>query len=373
MPSPSVGPAEGAAAAFAQGQRRYASGQYAEAVEAFSRAQALLPHGATLFNLARCYENLLMPDKALRTYRQALALTKDVESRHDIERRIARLERVPTKVFVSTEPPGARIYVDGEAKPLPGLTPHVLLLRPGSHRLFLEREGYRPVAHAINVTLGEPPTLHWRLDKRAAPCRSCTPCQRCADPRLIDFDGLHLHLSPLGGFMVGRTVGISGGPGVQLYGTAGRFRFGVHAHFMLVNPSDAGAFQGSDTSSSLLMAQVDGGWTFALGRLQLYAVLGLGGYLNRITTPVFDPAGEVVENRAQELGGFLWSLGGGIEVMATRWFSLGMGLRLGLLHGSVYNSYTQKGATNGELEVVNEIVAGPHPYGSLWGSINFHL
>jgi hypothetical protein len=60
---------------------------------------------------------------------------------------------------------------------------------------------------------------------------------------------------------------------------------------------------------------------------------------------------------------FLWSLGGGVEAMINPWLSIGISLRVGMIHGARTDSddpERQEDSSNA-------------PYGTLAASVSFHL
>lgn len=141
---------EAAAHHFEEGTRLYAAGSYREAIDEFEAANAIAPAAANLFNLARCYEKLAEMRMALDFYERYLA-DPDAPERDLVERRIAELRALPVDLFVSTDPSGARVLVDGRGDPEPERTPSIVRLRPGRHTVRVEREGHRPAERQIDL------------------------------------------------------------------------------------------------------------------------------------------------------------------------------------------------------------------------------
>ncbi|MBW2730763.1 MAG: outer membrane beta-barrel protein [Deltaproteobacteria bacterium] len=369
-----------AAQAFAEGQKLYRTGRFHEAIKAFSRAQKLAAHGSTLFNLARCYENLSEPAQAIKFYGQALKLTKIPLQMSDIRARIMRLKQLPTRVFVSSEPPGATIWLDDGATAA-GKTPAVLKVVAGAHVVLLRLPDFELGAQRFEVSVGKEHTVHLKLRGRVVQgdltCLTPTsisakPCPRCREPRLIEFSGPHMHFTTLGGFLIGKELGITGGLGVQIAATIDRWRFGLNVQYMPVNPADIGTLAGTDTSTSFTMAQLDVGWVFPFGRWQLYSTAGVGGYLYRLNHDDPDPTVPVL---TRESRGFMWGVAAGAEAMITSWLSLGIGIRLGVMHGNMMQPKVVEVPVGTETELKLEPLeeSGHFPYATLWGGINFHL
>jgi len=362
-----------AAQRFDQGQKHYNAGRYNEAVKAFSEAQRLAPHHSALFNIARCHENLGDRIKAMDFYRQALDLATDPSKKADIEFRIRRLQSRPVKVFVSSQPSGARVSVGGKAAPEASPTPTVIQLAPGEHVLLLRMEGHHLEARRIEVQMDKDLPVEVKLRPVAPPCPPpLPPCQQPAPcptaPTLVDVDGLHLHVSLLGAFGLTTQRPVAAGPAVQATATYRRFIFG--GHFMAFpmgeeqvgDPPLPSGVTNTKASFRWLIGQLEGGYRFPFRNWYAYATLGLGVSADRVTFIGTDGQGE--EQRAvKEAVAFAWSLGGGAEAMITSWLSLGVALRIGVIHGD----RVDKG-NKGQIDDQHHF-----PYGSLWGSMTFHL
>jgi tetratricopeptide (TPR) repeat protein len=143
---------------FERGTTLYQEGHYAEAAAAFEAAYQTLANGVVLYNLGQCYEKLGDLQRAMGYYRDYLRMVPNAEDRPLVESLIARLEkryeeeRRP-QVTVSSEPTGARVQVDGEAR---GVTPWSDKLEVGPHRLEVTREGYQPLRRDVELRPGEP-------------------------------------------------------------------------------------------------------------------------------------------------------------------------------------------------------------------------
>lgn len=362
-----------AAAFFAKGQEHYNSGRFAQAIIAFSEADKLATHPATLFNIARCHENLGRPQEALVAYRKALSASKDPQLQRDLRGRIRRLERFPGKIFISSQPPGAHVTIDGNTQPEARTTPLVAQVPAGKHVLLFRLAGHLLAAKPVEVAAGREATLHVVLEKRPdepTPCQVCPPkptCPKCSDPRLLVFEKLHLHVALFGGFGVAKKLGWVGGPGFQATATINRIRIGAHFQYLPVNPASVSLLAGTDQRSTFMQGQLEGGYTFPFGRFHLYATAGLGLYLNRLVKQ------EGALSTTNEVGGFIWTLGGGIEVLALRWMSLGIGLRAGLMHGELLEIRAKVNPGIGEPLTEFNPVSGTYPFATLWGALNFHI
>ncbi|WP_257447538.1 PEGA domain-containing protein [Archangium lipolyticum] len=150
---------------FERGTTLYQEGRYAEAAAAFEAAYQTLAKGVVLYNLGQCYEKLGDLQRAIGYYRDYLRMEPNAEDRPLVESLIARLEkryeeeRRP-QVTVSSEPAGARVQVDGEAR---GVTPWSDKLVVGPHRLEVTHEGYQPLRRDVELRSGEPLELQLML------------------------------------------------------------------------------------------------------------------------------------------------------------------------------------------------------------------
>ncbi len=86
-PSPEV-----AKLRFEQGKSAYREGRYAEAIRAFSDADALAPRAALAFDIARAYERLGEPSRAIDSYREYLRRAPDAPNADLVRARMAALD-----------------------------------------------------------------------------------------------------------------------------------------------------------------------------------------------------------------------------------------------------------------------------------------
>lgn len=159
---------DAAARHFEEGSRLYAAGSYREAIDAFEAAHAIAPAPANIFNLARCYEKLAELRLALEHYERYLE-DPEAPERDLVERRIADLRAMPVDLFVSTAPSGARVLVDGRGEAEPERTPSIVKLRPGRHRIHVERDGHLAAERSVELRSLTPERVHFdlaRADRR---------------------------------------------------------------------------------------------------------------------------------------------------------------------------------------------------------------
>jgi tetratricopeptide (TPR) repeat protein len=152
-----------AGAEFAEGLAAYRRGDFVAAAEHFQNAYLALPHPAPLFNLARSWEGANEISRALEAYERYLVEAPTAPDRNEVVERIAMLRARPAQVFISSEPPGARVFLDDDPSPQPGITPMVVRLPPGPHVLVLEREGHARIQRRFAARPGEVETISLTL------------------------------------------------------------------------------------------------------------------------------------------------------------------------------------------------------------------
>jgi tetratricopeptide (TPR) repeat protein len=129
---------------YAEGAEAYRAGKFMEAVELFLAADRLAPSPALSFNVARAYEKLIEPARALEHYRAYVRRGSEPEHEQAVRKRIVELEGVleargVQQLSVLSEPSGANVLIDGRAA---GPTPWTEELAPGAHTILVAKDGY---------------------------------------------------------------------------------------------------------------------------------------------------------------------------------------------------------------------------------------
>jgi hypothetical protein len=170
--APAAAPTEEARAAartaYQEGEKAFATGDFATAVAKFKQAHELLPTPHTAYwiavsldrqklhaDAALAYEALLADADAARIGDERLS---QVRTRHE------ELSKLVYGQLALTTVPSARITVDGEAK---GQTPVELRLRTGVHQLTLEADGYLTEQVELKIVPGQ--TLSDTLELKPVP------------------------------------------------------------------------------------------------------------------------------------------------------------------------------------------------------------
>jgi hypothetical protein len=262
---------------------------------------------------------------------------------------------------------GALVHVDGRARPEPEPTPTVLRLVPGEHILLLRKAGHQLAAHRIELAPGRETKVDVALEPlpRAEPAAPCPPAKtcRCPEGRLVDARRLHLHLSGFGGMGLTTDQTVAAGPGVQLHGSYRGAVFGGHFIALLsaeqaITPQDVNGKRYDKARLGRMLTQFEGGWMWPLRNFYLYGTAGVGWFVDRV---VFSSASD---DFVRERFAFAWSVGGGIEVMATRWLSMTAVARFGVGHGDRVDTDDPTRETQSTRHF---------PFGVLWAGLTAHL
>ena len=142
-----------AQARYEQGVQAYRAQRFREAIELFLAADRLVPRAALAFNVARAYEKLQEPARALQHYRDYLRRGPDASNEAEVKSRVQELEatlaeRGVQQITVRSKPRGATLFVDGVAR---GTTPWTGELPLGKHHVQAQHEDYQ--ARRVSVTL----------------------------------------------------------------------------------------------------------------------------------------------------------------------------------------------------------------------------
>jgi hypothetical protein len=122
-----------------QAREAFAAGSYKDALDLFTKLYAEKLHPTYLRNIARCYQNLNEPDRAISSFREYLRKAKDLTSdeRAEVEGYIHEMEEAKKKADaaeadknrplpptppVPPPPPQPRVIVE-QPKPAPASTP----------------------------------------------------------------------------------------------------------------------------------------------------------------------------------------------------------------------------------------------------------
>jgi hypothetical protein len=144
--------------AFIAAQKAYEQGDHAAALESFRTANELIPSPQAEYWIAM---SLVRQDRteeavaALETFLNNPGAEKIGDDK--LADAMTTLEELKAKLVVevslATDPPGASVAVDGENQE--GVTPMVLKLKPGEHKLSFTLPGHQPAELELDARGGE--------------------------------------------------------------------------------------------------------------------------------------------------------------------------------------------------------------------------
>lgn len=149
---------------FQLGVEAYRRGDFDDALDHLFASNRLAPNKNVVYNIARAYEQLHRYPEAFRWYSDYLDQETDTQRRAGAEQALAGLRQRVALVRVTSDPPGASIYVDRKDLGVRGRTPRVLALEPGAHRIYLERDGHDPAwSPNVQLVVGGEASVHLPL------------------------------------------------------------------------------------------------------------------------------------------------------------------------------------------------------------------
>ncbi|MFO0727053.1 MAG: PEGA domain-containing protein [Myxococcota bacterium] len=151
------------------GKKAFSRGDYDAAIQEFKAAFDIKPSAAVLFNIAKSFERMSRYEEAIDYYQQYLDLDPNATDRPDVEEQIRRLKKSIRERFqelsVSSDPPGADIYLDDRNTGLQGQTNFRFKVQPGPHTIFLDANGFEPVKREFVMPDDKPLALEFNMKK----------------------------------------------------------------------------------------------------------------------------------------------------------------------------------------------------------------
>lgn len=145
---------------------KYAARDFRGALEHFLVSNRLVPNRNVIFNIARTYEQLQEYPDAFRYYVQVLDLEPDASRRPRIEEAIARIQPNVAVINVTTDPPGATVYINRRDLGPRGNTPRLLGFPAGTYKVIVDLPGYEPAeVDGVEGRVGEQKTIGLKLER----------------------------------------------------------------------------------------------------------------------------------------------------------------------------------------------------------------
>ncbi|HEY3357232.1 MAG TPA: PEGA domain-containing protein [Polyangia bacterium] len=161
---PAAGTAAEAREAFLTGEAYYRKGDFKEAIAHYQRAYETKPHPSVLYNIGECYERLGQFDHAAEFYERYLRDLPAAKDRAKVAGKVEKFRALPSRVSVSSSPPGALVVVDGERR---GRTPLIVELAPGDHDLEATYRDRGAQRRQIQCAYGRPQFVSFSFGARA--------------------------------------------------------------------------------------------------------------------------------------------------------------------------------------------------------------
>ncbi|MCA9672868.1 MAG: PEGA domain-containing protein [Myxococcales bacterium] len=162
-PSPAL--AQSARALLKKGNKLFTAGRYGEAFEVFKQGHSKKPSPVFLRSMALCQLKRQKHEEALKLYNEYISrysTAKDIETIKSTAKRLATI--ASTKIEIKSTPPGAKVFVDVEARGSLGVTPTTVTVEPGTHTVLLKASSYRLTTRTIDIKAGGKITLDVPLE-----------------------------------------------------------------------------------------------------------------------------------------------------------------------------------------------------------------
>ncbi len=155
-----------AAVRFKRGIALFKSRQIREALEQFLVSHRLSPNPSVAHNIAICFDALGEYDAAFSSYSELLTYTLSPQERKEATEALDKILPKVARLSVSTEPQGAKIFLDRQNLGQYGLSPRTLAAPEGQHRVILELEGYRAKTATVSLKKGARIALSVALERK---------------------------------------------------------------------------------------------------------------------------------------------------------------------------------------------------------------
>ncbi len=151
----------------AKATQAYKAGNYDEAASLFQEAFDLEPRGNLLYNIGLCYDKAGKTTEAVSFYQRYIEAVPGAKRRPAVVRRIGELKELLAgryeQVSVTSQPPGAVVFVDDKSKGAMGQTPLDFKLLPGTYTIIAELPEHETVKRQIQLREGSPAVVDLRL------------------------------------------------------------------------------------------------------------------------------------------------------------------------------------------------------------------
>jgi len=157
------GPAE----LYASGVASFQNGNYQKAATQLKASMDAKPTSKAALYLGNAYLKLGQVDDAREAFVKVLELEPGHPKKDPIKALIQDIEaRVEVKVRVESTPPGAKVFVDSEAKGARGTTPAEIDVTIGRHSIIVVLENHETTTREVVIEAGKPVDMAFALQGR---------------------------------------------------------------------------------------------------------------------------------------------------------------------------------------------------------------
>jgi hypothetical protein len=137
----------------------YSQGRYKEAIDKFRQSHEISQDPNLFYSIALSHQQLEAWQECVAFMERYLDKATPGPKRDRAENTLkscdARIER-DQLLIIESDPPAARVFLDDREKGVRGQTPFRNYLRPGTHKVWIELDGYETVEQTIEVQKKEP-------------------------------------------------------------------------------------------------------------------------------------------------------------------------------------------------------------------------
>ena len=151
---------------FTLGAERYQDKDYKGALANFLASNRLVRNRNVMFNIARTYEHLHQFADAYRYYQRSLEGETDAAVKARIKEALQRIGTSVALLNVTTDPPGALVYLNRKDLGDRGASPQSLALVPGTYTVIAELQGYdEATSQPVEVRVGAEKSVTLKLTR----------------------------------------------------------------------------------------------------------------------------------------------------------------------------------------------------------------
>lgn len=142
-----------------EGDALYGQGRYKEAIEKFREAFEISADPNLQYSIGMSHSQLEAWQECVLYMQRFLDKAQPGPKRDRAENTLkncdARIER-DQLLIIESDPPAARVFLDDRTKGVRGSTPFRNYVRPGTHKVWVELDGYETIEQTIEVQIKEP-------------------------------------------------------------------------------------------------------------------------------------------------------------------------------------------------------------------------